>query len=190
MSSTTTIPNLEQAPTNSDGRCQNLRANGKRCSSLTYPGHSSLCHFHLSREIRGISDGELLAADILNSIGNFQSATAINLALGKIFVHQITGRLPRQDAIALCYNCQLLLQTLPALKDEISEGGYATSWQTETDRILSSDPDLCHQTNRSLLPSGYGNLKPTKVSPTPKDEAPVLKPENLNLGVELVPQKL
>ena len=148
----------------SDGRCQRLRSDGKRCASPTYPGHTCLCHFHLSRELRGISDGELLAADILNSIGNFQSATAINLALGKIFVHQITGRLARQEAIALCYNCQLLLQTLPALKEEIADGGYSESWQTETGRILSSDPDLCHQTNRSLLPNGHGPLKPSPLS--------------------------
>src|SRR5262249_4693102 len=79
--------------TKPDGRCNHLRTNGKRCSSLTYPGHASLCHYHLARELRGISDGDLLAADILNSIGNFQSAAAINLALGKIFIHQVTGRL-------------------------------------------------------------------------------------------------
>ena len=145
-----------------DGRCQRLRADGKRCASHTYPGHSSLCHYHLSREIRGISDGDLLAADILKSVGNFQSATAIKLALGKIFVHQITGRLSRQDAIALCYNCQLLLQTLPSVKKEVAEGGYANSWKKETGRILSSDPDLCHQTLLSLLPTGHGPLKPSQ----------------------------
>jgi len=110
--------------------------------------------------MRGISDGDALAADILNSIGNFQSAAAINIVLGKIFVHQITGRLSRQEAIALCYNCQLLLQTLPAVKEEIKEGGYGNSWQKETDRILSADPDLCHITNKALLPQGHGALKP------------------------------
>jgi hypothetical protein len=148
-----------------DGRCQRLRTDGKRCASPTYPGHSSLCHYHLSREIRGISDGDLLAADILKSVGNFQSATASNLALGKIFVHQITGRLPRQDAIALCYNCQLLLQTLPSVKKEVADGGYASEWEKETGRILSSDPDLCHQTSLSLLPTGHGPLKPSLPEP-------------------------
>ena len=154
----------------SDGRCQRLRSDGKRCASHTYPGHSSLCHYHLSREIRGISDGDLLAADILKSIGNFQSATAINLALGKIFVHQITGRLSRQDAIALCYNCQLLLQSLPAVKKEVADGGYANAWKKETGRILSSDPDLCHQMLLSLLPTSHGPLKPSP----PKSEVAVL----------------
>jgi hypothetical protein len=158
-----------------DGRCQRLRTGGKRCASHTYPGHTSLCHYHLSREIRGIADGDLLAADILKSIGNFQSATAINLALGKIFVHQITGRLSRQDAVALCYNCQLLLQTLPVVKKEVADGGYANAWKKETDRILSSDPDLCHQTLLSLLPTSHGPLKPSLRKPSqPKVEGAAL----------------
>lgn len=151
----------EQITSMPDGRCAHLRTDGKRCASKTYPGHDSLCHYHLSREIRGISDGDLLAADILNSVGNFQSATAINLVLGKIFVHQITGRLSREDAASLCYNCQLLLQSLPAVKQELVNAGYGDSWKQETDRILSRDPDLCRRTNPSLLPSAPGPLKPS-----------------------------
>ena len=165
-----------------DGRCRQIRTGGKRCASPTYQGHASLCHFHLTRELRGISDGELLAADILNSIGNFQSAAAINLALGKIFVHQITGRLSRQDAVALCYNAQLLLQTLPSVKEEIALGGYNKSWKAETNRILSSDPDLCHQTNHSLLPKGLGPLKPV-----PLASASSATNQKQQEGMELVP---
>ena len=174
MSLAQTAPLAEPAAPVSGSRCTSLRADGKRCASPVYRGHTSLCHFHLSREIRGISDGDFLAADILNSVGNFQSAATINLALGKIFVHQITGRLSRQDAIALCYNCQLLLQTLPAVKEEIAIGGYSNSWKTETDRILSADPDLCHQTSHSLLPTGHGPLKPAPFTHAPG-------------GMELVP---
>jgi hypothetical protein len=159
----------EMNPLAQDGRCTHLRADGKRCSSSTYPGHASLCHYHLTRQMRGIADGDAIAADILNSIGNFQSAAAINIVLGKIFVHQITGRLSRQDAVALCYNCQLLLQTVPAVKQELKDAGYGGYWQKETDRILSADPDLCHITNKSLLPQGHGALKPIPF--TSKDNA-------------------
>ncbi len=165
MSTQTPGPNHQQATPVHDGRCTHLRTDGKRCASSTYPGHNFFCHYHLSRELRGTSDGDLLAADILNSIGNFQSATAINLVLGKIFLHQVTGRISRQDALALCYNCQLLLQSLPAVKQELLDGGYTQSWRKETARILSSDPDLCHQTNHSLLPSGPGPLKPVTAAP-------------------------
>ena len=180
MSTTQAAPSAEPAAPISDGRCTGLRTDGKRCASSVYRGHTSLCHFHLNREIRGVVDGELLAADILNSIGNFQSAAAINLVLGKIFIHQVTGRLSRQDAIALCYNCQLLLQTLPSVKQELAEGGHFKSWKNETNRILSSDPDLCHQTNHSLLPKGLGPLKPV---PPPT----LTSPQKQHEGLELVP---
>lgn len=160
MSDSATLTAAAPQPRVPDGRCSHLRADGKRCTSATYPGHSSLCHYHLGRQMRGIADGDVLAADILRSIGNFQSAAAINIALGKILVHQVTGRISREDALALCYNCQLLLQTLPALKAELKESGHDGQWQSETDRILSADPDLCHLTFTSLLPKGYGPLKP------------------------------
>ena len=155
-SSTSSTPH---APT-PDGRCHHHRADGKRCASATYPGHTSLCHHHLSRQMRGISDGDTVAADILSSIGNFQSATAINIALGKLFVHQITGRISRQDALALAYNCQLLLQTLPALKAEIRDSGYAKYWKEETQRILAGPSDLEAITAPSLLPPSPFHLHP------------------------------
>ena len=196
MSTLPAVPNLEQAGSSTHYRCTHLRTDGKRCARETYPGHTSLCHYHLSRELRGISDGDLLAADILNSIGNFQSATAINLVLGKIFVHQITGRLSRQDALALCYNCQLLLQSLPAVKQELIDGGYGPAWKQETDRIHATRPDLCRHTNKSLLPAGLGPLKPDwpapldppppkRESPSPSQQPPPA--QNRSPGMEPVP---
>ena len=149
-----------------DGRCTHLRSDRKRCASALYPGHASLCHYHLGREMRGIADGDVLAADILSAVGNFQSAAAINVALGKIFLYQVIGRLSRQDALALCYNCQLLLQSLPSVKQELKDGGYDGFWQKETERILAGDSDLCNLTFTSLLPKGLGPLQPTSISQT------------------------
>jgi len=99
---------------------------------------------------------------------------AINIALGKIFLHQVTDRLSRQDALGLCYNCQLLLQSLPAVKQELKDGGYDSYWQKETERILASNSDLCNLTFTSLLPKGLGPLQPTSISqaaPPPAVEA-------------------
>jgi hypothetical protein len=56
-------------------------ADGKRCADAVYPGRASLCHHHLKREMHGIANGDSIAADILNAIGNFQSAAAINVVL-------------------------------------------------------------------------------------------------------------
>ena len=157
------VPSAAPPPPAYDGRCQHRRTDGKRCASPTYPGHASLCHHHLSRQMRGISDGDIVAADILSSIGNFQSAAAINIALGKLFVHQITGRIARQDALALAYNCQLLLRTLPEVKTEHRESGYIKAWREETNRILSGPSDLEALTAPSLLPElPHENLSPQR----------------------------
>jgi hypothetical protein len=158
------------------GRCQHLRADGKRCASANYPGHTSLCHHHLNREMGGIADGNIVAADILSSIGNFQSAAAINIALGKIFLHQVTGRISRQDALSLAYNCQLLLQTLPAVKAELKDTGYTKYWREETQRILSGPSDLDEITDPSLLPTGFQSLHPPDRTPTPSSTPHAVTP--------------
>jgi hypothetical protein len=113
----------------------------------------------------GIAGGNIIAADILSSVGNFQSAAAINIVLGKLSVHQITGRIGRQDAISLAYTCQLMLQTLPAVKAELRDSGYAKYWREETNRILSGPSDLDRLTDPALLPSGCDPLHPPARTP-------------------------
>jgi hypothetical protein len=104
--------------------------------------------------MRGIAAGNIIAADILSAIGNFQSASAINVALGKLLIHQITGRIARQDAVALAYTFQLILQTLPSVKDELKDTGYTKYWREETQRILSGPSDLDEITDPALPPTG------------------------------------
>jgi hypothetical protein len=73
--------------------------------------------------MRGIAGGNIIAADILSAVGNFPSASASNVALGKLLIHQITGRIARQDALA--YTFQLILPTLPSVKAELKDIGYS-----------------------------------------------------------------
>ena len=141
-------------------RCRHLRADRKRCADAVYPGHASLCHYHLNQEMRGVANGNIIAADILHSIGNFQSAAAINIALGKILIYQLTGRISRQDAMALSYQCQLLLQTLPLIQQELKETGFSSYWRDETRRILGESSDLDQITFPSLLPDSDVPLHP------------------------------
>ena len=154
-------------PESPAGRCQFLRADGKRCADAVYPGHTSLCHYHLNQEMHGIADGERIAADILATIGNFQSATAIHLALSKLLIHQLTGRIARRNAAALLYNLQLLLQVLPAVKAEIRDEGYQKYWGKETARILVQDSDLDKLTDSALLPDSTRPLHPADAPPPP-----------------------
>ena len=183
-----TIPPSANSPASApDGRCQHLRADGKRCASANYPGHTSLCHHHLNRQMRGIAGGNLIAGDILSSVGNFQSAYAINIVLGKLFIHQITGRISRQDAVSLAYTCQLLLQTLPAVKAELSDSGYVKYWREETNRILSGPSDLDELTDPDLLPNGCDPLHPPTFVPDPHPAAPLPPSEPLPPAPPLSP---
>jgi hypothetical protein len=163
--------------------CQHLRADGKRCADAVYPGHASLCHYHLNREMNAVARGDIIAADILHSIGNFQSAAAINVALGKIFLYQLTGRISRQDAMALAYQCQLLLQTIPLIRQELKETGFSKYWFEETRRILGESSDLDQITFPSLLPESEVPLHP-KNWVDPKSSAPATSgsPQPANLS--------
>jgi len=152
-------------------RCTHFRADGKRCADAVYPGHTALCHHHLTQQMSGIADGNSIAADILSSVGNFQSASAINVALGKLLIHQLTGRISRQDALALAYTFQLLLQTLKLVKSELVECGYNQWWKSETARILSGPSDLDELTNSALLPASTNPLHPPALEPDPSSTA-------------------
>src|SRR5260221_5972619 len=159
-----------------DGRCQFLRADRKRCADAVYPGHTDLCHHHLLREIGGIAKGNLIAGDILTSVGNFQSASAINIALGKLLVHQLMGHISRRDALSIAYTFQLLLQTLRAVKSELSDCGYSDYWLEETSRILAQPSDLEPFTDKALLPNGFRSLHPPAVTPVPAPQPTAAPP--------------
>src|SRR5258708_17165761 len=102
-----------------DGRCQFLRADRKRCADAVYPGHTDLCHHHLLREIGGIAKRNLIAGDILTAAGNFQTASAINVALEKLLVHHLIGHISRRDALSNAYTFPALYKTLPPFNSHL-----------------------------------------------------------------------
>src|ERR1043166_5434337 len=126
----------------SHGRCTFSTSDGRQCTSLLYPGHSSLCHQHLRKELDGVPPSDDVASDILGSIQNFQSATAVNAALGKIFVLLAAGRIKRQDAIGLAYICQLMLQSLKGFKDEIRLTRYEQFFERDLIKVLNGRTPL------------------------------------------------
>jgi hypothetical protein len=124
------------------GRCTYSALDGRRCTSLTYPGHSFLCHQHLRKELDFAPPSEDVATDILSSIHNFQSAAAINAALGKIFALLAAGRIKRQEALTMAYICQLMLQSLKELKREISQTTYEDTFAKDVCRVLDTNIPL------------------------------------------------
>jgi hypothetical protein len=105
---------------NACSRCNYSTADRRRCTSLVYSGHVSLCHQHLRQQLDAVPPSEDIATEILSSIQNLQSAATINAALGKILALLAAGRIKRQDAIAMTYVCQLLMQSLKGFKREIN----------------------------------------------------------------------
>jgi hypothetical protein len=101
------------------------------------PGHASLCHQHLGLRLDDMPPSEDTATDILSSIQNFQSAAAVNAGLDKILALLAAGRVKRQDAIAMAYICQLLLQSLQGFKHEILLTTYEKSWERDLIRVLN-----------------------------------------------------
>jgi hypothetical protein len=126
----------------SQGRCTFSTTDGRRCTSLTYPGHSFLCHQHLRKQLDGEPPSEDIATDILSSLQNFQSAAAINAALGRIFALLAAGRIKRQDALSLAYMCQLMLQSLKGFKHEICLTSYEKIFERDLLRVLNARTPL------------------------------------------------
>ncbi len=103
-----------------DDRCRYLSADGRRCGLLRSKGHPSLCPQHRRQQLAAQSDAAAVAAELLGAIENFQTAAAVNHALGRLLVLVAGNRIPSRRAATLAYICQLLLTSLPALEHEIA----------------------------------------------------------------------
>ena len=68
-----------------DNRCHHTSADGRRCHMLRREGDPSLCPEHRRQQLQPEMAPETVAAELLGSIEDFQSATAINQALGQLF---------------------------------------------------------------------------------------------------------
>jgi len=137
MPATSTKPKIESTlHATTPGRCTSSSSDGRRCAALVYPGHASLCHHHLRQQLDHAPHTEDIAADILSSVESFQSATAINAALGRILTLLAAGRIKRQDAIAMSYICQLMLHSLKGFKQEIRLTRYEPLWERDLAKVL------------------------------------------------------
>jgi len=85
------------------------------------PGHPALCLDHA----RGDRRRQLVEtlAELTGSPADFSSAAAINRFLGNLLARVAHGLISRRDAAVQGYLCQLLLNTLPALRRESLDEG-------------------------------------------------------------------
>ncbi len=112
-----------------DNRCRHTFTDGHRCRMLRMKGHPSLCLQHQRQQLQPHTDPKTVAAELLGSIQDFKTATAVNQALARLFALLASHRLPPRNAAVLAYICQLLLLTLPAVQQEITRTEGYSGWQ-------------------------------------------------------------
>lgn len=125
------------------GLCRFAFRDGRTCRLPRWNKHRTLCIYHAR------SEQPLLAADqaarqLVSLSGEFKTASDINHVLGELFSLVAQNRIPRRNAVALAYIGQLLLQSLPSVRSEISNAlGYrawdATVYDALTDGASASD---------------------------------------------------
>jgi hypothetical protein len=86
---------------------------------LRKKGHPSLC-IHHAREEEQRLESEKLAAEFASLSGKLNTVTDINHVLGKVFTALAEKRISHQTADTFGYLGQLLLQSIPGVKNELN----------------------------------------------------------------------
>src|ERR1700676_4388257 len=108
----------ENSSTGVATRCQFQFSDGRCCRMLRSPVHSSFCAFHARQELQ-LLESQRLGDEISASLnGDFLTATDINHVLGKLFIAVAQNRVPLRKAVALTYMGQVMLSSLPHVKQE------------------------------------------------------------------------
>jgi hypothetical protein len=131
-------------------RCQFSFADGRRCRTPRWEAHPALCISHAragcglhlqptKKEPNTKSQPPAvpnLAGDLAPLSGEFRTATDVNRALGRLFSLLAQNRIPRRNAVALGYLAQLLLQTLPGVRDEITHCLGYEAWDETLESVF------------------------------------------------------
>jgi len=139
----------------SEHRCQHRSPAGRRCRLPLAPGHPALCLHHArSHERHQLAES---LAELTAHPTDFSSAAAINRFLANLLARAAHGLIPRRDAALQGYLCQLLLNTLPALRlESLDQAALDESALAETGPCPEPSPVLiCDipRPNRSLPPA-------------------------------------
>lgn len=102
----------------SSNQCTHLNAAGRRCRMTVAPTHDTLCAHHLQQHLASEPDPEAVAAELLDGTGNLNTADRVNVLLANTVRQLARQRLDRQDALAIGYLAQLLLNTVPGVQKE------------------------------------------------------------------------
>lgn len=125
-------------------RCQFQFTDGRSCRMLRSPLHPSFCAFHAKQELQ-LLESQRLGGEISSSLnGDFLTATDINHVLGKLFIAAAQDRVPVRKATALAFLGQVMLSSLPQVKQEFPFAYKFDHWSKVIDNAapLSTPPAL------------------------------------------------
>src|SRR5271169_5598122 len=134
----------ENSSTGVAARCQFQFSDGRCCRMLRSPAHSSFCAFHARQELQ-LLESQCLGGEVSTSLnGDFLTATDINHVLGKLFIAVAEDRIPLRKATALAFLGQVLLSSLPHVKQEFPFSYKFEHWRKVLTNAapLSSPPPL------------------------------------------------
>jgi hypothetical protein len=138
-------------------RCQFQFSDGRCCRMLRSPAHSFFCAFHARQELQ-LLESQRLGGEISASLhGDFLTATDINHVLGKLFTAVAQDRIPLRKAMALTYMGQVMLSSLPLVKQEFPFHYKFKQWNEALDNAapLSRPPSL---TDSNSSPEDFPRL--------------------------------
>jgi len=93
--------------------------------------HPGFCSHHAEQELRALGDLSItpLAAELLGPIQDFRTGTAVNAALGNLWVQLAEGRIDTRRASVLAYIAQQIQQGLNCVDLESIEEQPSASLQ-------------------------------------------------------------
>ena len=143
-------------------RCQFVFADARRCRM------PALCPAHARAQAAketALAAEPPEAIDLAPLSGEFTTATEINRALGKVFLLLAENRIPRRNAVALGYIAQLLLQTLPAVRQEIVSVCGQESWRETLESAV------CEEEEEPAVNGSESSAKPVAAEEDDRHEA-------------------
>lgn len=107
---------------NTKNDCQHIDAAGRHCRMPRAKHHDTYClpHAKQQQQQKDRATSEAIADELLDANKDFDSAIAIHATLGNLFTLTAQDRISTRKATSLVYIAQLLVGTLPLMKDESS----------------------------------------------------------------------
>ena len=102
-------------------RCHYRNSAGRRCRLPRKQSHPTFCIRHARPDPPDpVAPAADHTADLLGPLDDFRTHASINYTLGRLLILKAANQISARDASVVAYICQLLLQSVPGVRKEIS----------------------------------------------------------------------